>query len=230
MVTIQREGDVFILTLDDGKANALSHEVIASMGEALTAAEEGGAKALVIAGRPGRFCAGFDLKVMMSGIDAARELVAAGARMLLRVYLFGAPVVLACTGHAMAGGAVFLLAGDHAIGVDGEFRIGLNEVQIGMPLPVFAVEMARNRLSVHHLNAATQLARVYSPAEAVEAGYLHQVVPPEELQQAALGLASTMAKSLSPMAFRETRKRLRGAVAAHLEATLDEDLQNFAIG
>ena len=54
MVTIQREGDVFILTLDDGKANALSHEVIASMGEALTAAEEGGAKALVIAGRPWR--------------------------------------------------------------------------------------------------------------------------------------------------------------------------------
>ncbi len=230
IVTTRTEGDVHVLTFDDGKANALSHDAIASMSAALDAAEAGGARALVIAGRPGRFCAGFDLSVMTRGMDEARALVAAGARMLLRVYLFGAPVVIACTGHTMAGGAVFLLAADHVIGVEGEFKIGLNEVAIGMPLPVFAVEMARNRLSPGHLTAATQLAQIYSPAEAAEAGYLHQVVPPDQLEAQALGLASTLAESLSPGAFVGTRRRLRGAVAQHLEQTLEQDLQAFEIG
>lgn len=230
IVRTESEGDVFIITFDDGKANALSHAAIDALGRALTEAEEGGARALVLAGRPGRFCAGFDLSVMQAGLQAARDLVAAGARMMLRVYLFGAPVVIACTGHAMAGGAVLLLAGDHCVGVDGEFKIGLNEVQIGMPVPVFAVEMARNRLSPRHLNSATQLARIYSPKEAVEAGYLHQVVGGDQLQQTCQGLAGLMAKGLSPQAFHGTRQRLRSNLAARIEATLEEDLQNFSIG
>jgi len=230
IVRTASEGDVFIITFDDGKANALSHAAIDALDQALTGAEEGGARALVMSGRPGRFCAGFDLSVMQAGPQAARDLVAAGARMMLRIYLFGAPVVIACTGHAMAGGAALLLAGDHCVGVDGEFKIGLNEVQIGMPLPVFAVELARNRLSPRHLTAATQLARIYSPQEAVEAGYLHQVVAVELLQQTCQGLAGLMAKGLSPQAFRGTRQRLRGALAAHIEATLEADLQGFSIG
>ena len=230
IVTTHSEGDVFIITFDDGKANALSHEAIAALDKALTGAEAAGAKAVLLAGRPGRFCAGFDLSVMQAGPDAARALVAAGARFLLRLYMFGAPVVLACTGHAMAGGAVFLLAADHVIGVDGPFKIGLNEVQIGMPLPVFAVELARARLSPAHLNAATALARIYSPAEAVEAGYLHQVVPPEQLAEQSLGLATVLAGALSPAAFLGTRTRLRGAVAAHVEETLAADLAEFSLG
>jgi enoyl-CoA hydratase len=230
IVTTRTEGDVFIITFDDGKANALSHLAITALDAALTQAEEDGARALLIAGRPGRFCAGFDLSVMQAGPDAARELVAAGARFLLRLYMFGAPVVLACTGHAMAGGAVFLMAADHVIGTDGEFKIGLNEVQIGMPLPVFAMELARARLSPAHLNAATQLARLYSPREAVEAGYLHQVVAPTQLQEQSLGLATVLAGALSPAAFKGTRQRLRGAVAAHVESTLTEDLAGFSVG
>lgn len=230
IVTTRSEGDVFVISFDDGKANALSHAAISALDAALNQAEEAGARALLLAGRPGRFCAGFDLSVMQAGPQAARDLVGAGARMLLRLYMFGAPVVLACTGHAMAGGAVFLMAGDHVIGVDGEFKIGLNEVQIGMPLPVFAVELARNRLAPGHLNAATQLARLYSPREAVEAGYLHQVVPPDQLLEQSLGLATVLAGALSPAAFKGTRQRLRGAVAAHVEATLEEDLEGFSVG
>lgn len=230
IVTTRKEGDVFVITFDDGKANALSHAAIDALGAALTEAEEGGARALVIAGRPGRFCAGFDLSVMQKGMDAARELVAAGARMLLRVYMFGAPVVLACTGHAMAGGAVFLLAADHVIGVDGEFKIGLNEVSIGMPLPVFAVELARARLAPQALTAATQLACTYGPRGAMQAGYLHQVAAPDKLLPDAMELASALAKGLSPQAFRGTRERLRGRTAQSLEATLVEDLQGFEIG
>ena len=230
IVTTRSEGDVFVITFDDGKANALSHEAIAALDEALSGAEEAGARAVLIAGRPGRFCAGFDLSVMQAGPDAARALVAAGARMLLRLYMFGVPVVAACTGHAMAGGAVFLLAADHVIGVDGPFKIGLNEVQIGMPLPVFAVELARARLSPRHLSAATGLARIYSPAEAVEAGYLHQVVPPDQLAEQSLGLATVLAGALSPAAFKGTRTRLRGAVAQHIEETLAGDLAEFRIG
>src|ERR1700759_4217907 len=121
-----------------GKGNALSNEMIDQLLAALTRAETE-AKAMVLAGRPERFCAGFDLKVMMSGPANATALLTRGSELLLRLYAAKVPLVIACTGHALAGGALVVLTGDLRIAAAGAFKIGLNEVLIGLPGPVRAL-------------------------------------------------------------------------------------------
>ena len=148
-----------LIRMDDGKANALSYAMMDEVEAALARAERE-ASSVVLTGRPGRFCAGFDLREMMKGAESARALVTRGADFLLRLYLFPKPLVIACSGHALAGGALTVLTGDLRLGVEGDFRIGLNEVQIGMPVPILAMELARDRLSPRALQEATHRAAV----------------------------------------------------------------------
>ncbi len=170
------EGTTALIKMDDGKANALSDAMITEVGEALARAEKE-ATAVVLAGRPERFCAGFDLKVMMSSPDAAVGLLRSGAGLLMRLYGSPLPIVAACTGHALAGGALVLLTADVRFGADGPFRIGLNEVSIGMPVPVLAMELARDRITTTELGRATLRAHIYGPEEATRVGFLDDVVP-----------------------------------------------------
>ena len=135
------------------------------------------AAAIVLAGRAERFCAGFDMRVMMSGRDAAVALLRHGVELLLGFYDTPLPVVVACSGHALAGGALLALTGDVRLGAAGAFKIGLNEVAIGIPIPMLAMEFARDRLSPLELTRATLFAQIYAPDEAVAAGYLDRVVP-----------------------------------------------------
>ena len=105
IVSYELRDGVAVLGMDDGKANALSHELVDQLVAALDRAEAE-AKSVLMVGRAGKFCAGFDLRTMMSGVDAARELVRHGAEMYLKIFELTLPVVMACTGHAVAGGAV----------------------------------------------------------------------------------------------------------------------------
>src|ERR1700722_16187084 len=107
-----------LVQMDDGKANALSDVMIEELMAALARAA-GGAAPAVLAGRPDRFCAGFDLKVMMSSPDAARAMLRRGAALLMKLYGSPLPIVVACTGHALAGGALVLLTADLRIGASG---------------------------------------------------------------------------------------------------------------
>ncbi len=216
---------VAIITLDDGRANAFSSAVVAALDAARVRAEEE-AGAVLIVGREGRFSAGFDLKEMMAGADSARGLVTAGAKMLAGVFTSPIPWVAACTGHAMAGGAIMLMACDRRIGGAGEFKIGLNEVAIGMRLPIFALELAKVRLAPTELTNATLFAKVYQPEQAVAAGYLDTVVDPAQLFDQALAEAQQLSR-LDRVAFGRSKQLLRGAVADHVLATLDEDLSTF---
>ena len=219
---------VAVLRLDDGKANAVGYSAIAAIDAAIEDAENN-ARALVIEGRPGRFSAGFDLGVMQQGPEAARDLVAAGARTAIRLYGSRVPVVAACTGHALAFGAIMLLSSDVRIGADIDAKIGLNEVSIGMPLPIFAVELARDRLAPRHFTAATALATVYSPEGAAEAGFLDEVVASDELGETAVRRAAMLAGYVRPTAFALTRRSARRATIDHILATLDEDLESFGV-
>jgi enoyl-CoA hydratase len=227
-VHYERDGDVAVITIDDGKANALSHATIDAVTASLARAEAD-AKAVVLAGRPGRFSAGFDLSVMKAGPDAVRALVRAGAELTLTIYTFPRPVVVACTGHALAAGAILLMAADVRIGAAGDFKIGLNEVAIGMPVPMFATELARDRLSRRHLNSAVSLATIYDPDGARDAGYLDAVVAPEIVLTSASARAAELASSISPDAFVATRRNVRGHIAEHVRDTLDADLQAFFV-
>lgn len=219
------EGTTAVVRMDDGKANALSEPMIDALVESLARAEKE-ASAIVLTGRPDRFCAGFDLKVMMSGPENAKALLKRGSDLLMKLYGVSIPLVIACTGHALAGGALVLLTGDHRIGAAGAYRIGLNEVSIGMPVPVLAMELARDRITTTELARATLMGTVYDPHEAARIGYLDAVLPADDVLAAAKAEATRLG-ALSRMAFTATKTRLRGKTIAHIIATLDEDMQSL---
>ena len=213
VVSVRRDGDVAIIDLDDGKANALGHETIAALLASLDQVEADGADAVVLAGRPGRFSAGFELK--------------AGVNLFLRLYLFPRPVVAACTGHAIAAGAILLLSSDVRVGAAGEFKVGLPEVTIGMPLPFFATEMARDRISKRHY-AQVILGRMTDPAAAVDVGFLDEVVDPDDVVEVALDRARALT-GVSRGGLVRTRVTSRGAVAEAIRAGLEDDLAHFNV-
>jgi enoyl-CoA hydratase len=221
-VRYEQRDDVAVITMDDGKANALSHVMIDQLHAAIERAQAA-ARALVLTGRETRFCAGFDLGTMTSGPQAARALVLAGAELLLRMYLHPQPLVAACTGHALAAGALLLLASDTRIGAAGAFKIGLNEVAIQLTLPVFGTELARDRLSKRHFTGATVQARIYDPETACDAGYLDRVVAADQLQAAALAEVQRLA-ALPQAAYAATKQRARAATVERIRATLHDDV------
>ncbi len=227
-LTYERDGDVAVLRLDDGKANVLGHPTIAAVQEALDRAESE-ARAVVLAGRPGQLSGGFDLREMGAGMDRARDLVIAGARLHTRLFTFPRPVLVACTGNAVAAGAIVLLVGDWNVGQAGEFRIGLPETAIGMPLPHFAVEYARFRLSPPHFGRATDLATMYDPAGAMAAGYLDAVTD-DDAVGVARSEAHRLAATIQPGPFEVTRRLTRGPVAAAVLERLVADVTELTTG
>jgi enoyl-CoA hydratase len=222
-VSYQLSGDVAILGIDDGRANALAPSVLDALKEGLRRAEDE-ASAVLLVGRPGRFSAGFDLGVFKNeGADAARAMVTAGAELALQIARHPSPVVIGCSGHALAMGAVLLCAADLRIGAVGDFKIGFNEVAIGMATPVFLMEFARERLSKRHLHRATVQAEIYAPDSAVDAGFLDRVVAPDELLTVAEEEARRLGQLPSAPLVR-TRKLLREETLGRIEATLADDL------
>jgi len=219
------DGKVAVLTMDDGRANAVTHGMIEALHAALDRAEKE-AHATLLLGRPGRFSAGFDLSVMTAGPDQARGLVKAGAELLIRMYLHPQPLIAGCTGHALAAGALLLLASDTRLGTAGEFKIGLNEVSIGLRLPIFGIALARDRLSKRYFTGATIGGTVYSPEDAKAAGYLDRVVSPDDLVAAARAEAARQA-DLPTGALAQTKKDARASVVAHVKATLAEDMKSM---
>ena len=216
---------IAVVTMDDGKANALSEAMIDALLAAVTRAEAE-ANALVLLGRPDRFCGGFDLRVMMSSPDAMRALLRKGSELLMRLYGCAVPLVIGCTGHALAGGALVVLTGDVRIGSAGAFRIGLNEVQIGLPVPVLAMELARDRLHPTELTRATLGAHIYGPEEARQAGYLDEVVAADAVRPRALAEAGRLG-ALGRSAFEATKLRLRRATIEHIRSTLEDDFRSI---
>jgi enoyl-CoA hydratase len=182
------------ISIDDGKANALSFDVLDAINEGLDRADKDDAGAVLLVGRPGMFSGGFDLTVMRGGDPGATmRLVTTGAELVLRLYQSPRPVVAACTGHAVAAGAFVLLGSHYRVGAEGAFRIQLIETQIGMVLPDWAIEISKERLVGNHVQQAAIESRTYDPVAGVEAGFLDRVVPAEELEGTALAEAQRLA-------------------------------------
>ncbi|MCU0263826.1 MAG: crotonase/enoyl-CoA hydratase family protein [Candidatus Nanopelagicales bacterium] len=215
------EDGIATLTLDNGKVNAVSHEVIQAFHAGLDQAEADQAVVL-ITGTPGILSGGYDLKVMTAGPEQAIGLVAAGSALARRMLAHPFPIVVACTGHAVAKGAFILLSADHRIGVDGPFRIGLNEVQIGMTMHHVGIELARDRLRRSYFNRSVINAEMFDPEEAVTAGFLDAVVAPDDLVPAARAVAGQLLK-LDMRAHATTKVKARRALLETLDWAIEED-------
>jgi enoyl-CoA hydratase len=211
-VTTERRDSVLIIHLDDGKANALSFEVIAAVNAAIDEAEADEAvRAVVIHGRPGRFSGGFDLGVMFGDdLSAIINLVADGGALVHRAYGCSVPVVAACTGHALAAGALLLLGCDVRVGADIDAKVGLNEVAIKMVLPDWAFTISEERLSKRHAPRALANARITTPRDAVDVGFIDEVVPADEVLDRAVAIATELATTLDPSAYQRTIAKMRG--------------------
>ena len=203
-VTMSLAGNVALVRIDDGKVNALNPALLDGLWDALDTAEAH-AGAVVLAGREGVFTAGLDLNVIRTGDRAGIDLLHKGTEIFLRLAEFPRPVVAACTGHALAAGAVLLLCCDLRICSAGDFKIGLNEVAIGLALPELVVELARARLSPRHFTVACNTAQIYSPAEAVDVGFLDRAGS-SDVTSDALGVAAELAQRLNADAFARTRE------------------------
>jgi enoyl-CoA hydratase len=216
-----------LLAMDDGKANAMSFAMFEGLNHGLDLAA-GAGKMAVIAGRAGRFSAGFDLTVMGQGGGETLRLLREGADLSARLMAFDTPVVAAVSGHALAMGALLCLSVDYRIGIRGDYKIGLNEVAIGMTLPWFGVELARARLAKDQFNRAVGLAWIYDAPAAVEAGFLDEAVDADALEARVAAVSQGLA-ALDFKAHRNTKARVRGAFFSNYEAALQRDFEEGEI-
>jgi enoyl-CoA hydratase len=223
-VTYQSEETYAIITINNGKANAISHEVIAGLNASLDkAAEEN--KVVILTGKTGFFSAGFDLKVMAKSPESAKELVTKGSKLSLRMLSFPQPIIVACSGHAIAKGAFLLLSADYRIGVEGAFKIGLNEVMIGMTMHNAGIAIAKARLSEVYVNRSVNNAEMYSSKQAIAAGFLDIIVPENHLMSTAVNVAEMSAK-LNKKAHAETKLKVRKQHLEALENAIELDLKS----
>ena len=221
LVSYQHDESVATITMDDGKVNALSPAMQAEIGSALDQAEGDGA-VVVLAGREGMFSAGFDLDVIRAGGPDAIGMIRGGFELAERVLSFPRPVVMACTGHAVAMGVFLLLSGDYRIGAAGSYKLVANEVAIGMQLPHTAIEVLRQRLTPAAFNRAVTLSEVFSPANAVETGFLDRVSDSPDVVGAAQEVAASFA-GLDQAAHASSKLRARAGTLAAIRADIDRN-------
>jgi enoyl-CoA hydratase len=222
LISYQLADSFATVTMDDGKVNALSLRMVDEITQALERALDDAADVVVLAGRPGVFSAGFDLPVLRAGGPAAASMLRAGFNLAQRLLSYPRPVVMACTGHAIAMGAFLLLSGDYRVGAVGPYKITANEVAIGITMPRAAVEICRQRLAPAHFNRATILAELYQPGSATEAGFLDRVCEPADIWDAVRGIAQDLAK-LDLDAHEATKLRARKAALAGLHDAIAAD-------
>lgn len=222
LTTYELDGRIATITLDDGKVNAFSIPMLRAVHAELDQAERDNA-VTIITGREGFLSAGFDLKVFAAGGEPVREMLVLGATLFERMLGFRTPVVVASTGHAMAAGAFMPLAADARIAADGDFRICLNEVRIGLTMPWFAIELARQRLTRRDFDRAVVNAAMFSPAEAVAAGFFDRAVAPQDLRAAALEAAAELAE-LNAEAHAATKLRARKGALEGMRLAIETEL------
>lgn len=215
-VEITIEDGLAEISLDDGKVNALSELRLTELRQSLRMARDANA-IVMIKGRPGIFSAGFDMKTFALGEKPSRAMVTEGREIIVDILTHPRPVAIVCTGHAYPMGAFLLLAADMRIGVEGDFRIGLNETAIKIPVPDFALALARARLSPPAFsNIAT--ARLYSPNEALIAGYLDFIAEEGDVTTLLDEKISTL-RSLDLNAFRDSKARMNAPLIEAIRAT-----------
>jgi enoyl-CoA hydratase len=207
LTTYDLQDGIATITMDDGKANALSPALLGELAAAFERAEADGA-IVVLTGRERTFSGGFDLRCEPDGWPA---MVADGARLAERLLSFPRPVVAACNGNAVAMGGFLLLAADVRVGVAGDFKLGLNEVAIGLTVPWFGIALAQHRLTRPYADRCLITGALLDPEGACAAGFLDRVVPAERLRDEALAAAQALA-SLDAAAHAATKLRAREGV------------------
>jgi enoyl-CoA hydratase len=221
IVTYERVGGVGVITMDDGKANAVSLALQDGVNAALDQAEADNVP-VVLTGRPGILSAGFDLKTLAASGQPAVDMLNGGLQLSMRLLSFPTPVVVACPGHSIAMGIFLMLSCDYRIGVRGNYKYSANEVAIGMTMPFSTIEILRHRVTPAALTRAVVLAEAFTPDNAVETGVLDLVVDEADLMSTALAMAESFT-SLNMDAHKYSKQRLRSELLEAMRVGLEKD-------
>jgi enoyl-CoA hydratase len=221
LVSYATSGPVAAVTMDDGKVNVLSLALQDELHAALDRAAADRA-VVVLAGRDGVFSAGFDLATLRGGGPDAVAMVKGGFELVARLLAFPLPVVMACTGHAVAMGLFLLLSGDYRVGASGPYRLTANEVAIGITMPYAATEILRHRLTPAAFDRAVITAEQFDPADAVGAGLVDRVATAPDVVPVAHEVAARLA-TLDLDAHAASKLRARERVLDALQAAIRRD-------
>jgi Delta3-Delta2-enoyl-CoA isomerase len=224
MIVTTDHGAVRELRLNRPPANALSPELIVALKQAVEAAPQGGARALVLSGAPGRFSAGLDVPLLLTLDRPAiaglwREFYA----LLRALALSPIPIAAAITGHATAGGTVLPLFCDRRVAAQGDWKLGLNEVQVGLPLPPVIFVGLKRLIGVPQAERLAVGGLLISPDEAARIGLVDEIVPVDQVVNRAIEWCrSLLVLPVDAMAL--TRRRARGDLFEIFRGPLDSEL------
>ena len=216
MIDSKTDAGITVLTLNYGKANALDIEFCEALAAKFLELRTSGSRAVVLTGHGRIFCAGVDLRRLSEGgADYIRKFLPTLHRLYDAVFYHPKPVVAAINGHAIAGGCVLACCADRRIMASESGRIGVTELQVGVPFPPLAFEAVRFAVPRRHLPEFTLGAATYATEAALKQGWVDEVVEPAELMERALAVAKQLA-ALSPPAFAQTKKQIRQAATERL--------------
>ena len=227
-VNYHRDDPIAVITLDDGKVNALGPAMQQAINEALDSADRDGVGAVVIAGNHRVFSGGFDLKILTSGeVQPAIDMLRGGFELAHRLLTYPKPVVVACTGHAIAMGAFLLASADHRVAAHA-YNIQANEVAIGMTIPLAALEIMKLRLTPSAYQQSAGLAKTFFGETAVAAGWIDEVVLPDMVLDRALEAAREFT-TLNQQAHLATKLRARADALEGIRAGIDGVAAEFGL-
>ena len=228
-VSYRRESQVAVISMNDGKVNALGPAMLAEINGALDQAQGEDAGAVVIAGNERVFSGGFDLKVFRSGdVQASIDMLKAGFELSHRLLSFPKPVVAACTGHAIAMGSFLVCSTDHRIAAPG-YSFQANEVAIGMVLPWPALEVMKLRLTRSAYQQAVGLAKTFLSDTALAGGWVDELVMADLVLERSVQAAHEFATTLQAKAHYACKLRARQETLDAIRAGIDNIHQEFGL-
>lgn len=224
---VQFDDPIATIVMNEGKANALDPHVVHRLRDAFRKAQEGGARATILVGHGSAFSAGLNLPAI-SRLDRPRLTHFVEDFMELLVDMLGAstPLVAAINGHAVAGGCILALACDYRIMAHGDYRFGLNEINLGIRFPLAALEVALAALPRATWSEMLLRARFAGPEDAMGMGLVHQLADPAVLLGSARAVARDLASKPS-QAMAHLRRDINGALIGRIRSGLEESAQQF---
>ncbi len=207
-VSVTELEEMHVIRMDDGKANAMGFQMLSELDAALEKSISD-RKVTILTGRKGLLSGGFDLKVIREGTrDEVNELVSEGVRVLMKLFGLATPLIVVVPGHAVALGGFLTLVGDYRIGIQGDYKIGLNETAIGLALPSWGLELVNNRLNSRYITRSAINAELFSPEEAIQVGFLDEVTTEENLETSAVSVGRRLTTFDMPV-FHQNKLALR---------------------
>jgi enoyl-CoA hydratase/carnithine racemase len=225
MIHTVNHGAIRELRLNRPPVNALTGDLIVALREAVESAPNNHVRALVLSGTPGRFCAGLDVPLLM-GLDRKaitslwRELYA----LMKALACSPIPIAAAIIGHAPAGGTVLPLFCDWRVMADGEFKIGLSEVQVGIPLPAVILAALRRQVGPRQAERLASSGLLMSPAQALEIGLVDELVPTERVVERSVEWCKSLL-ALPSEAMTATRHEARADLVAIFKHDLEPEVK-----